>query len=85
LLNRGIDALKEVEGRQLSLLSTGKKEYLAKKPLTTAIPKKRTLLEAFLHQDPVSQLEDEFKQRASAPAVIVSTQSSNLFRWHVDN
>ena len=39
-----------------------KHEYLAKKAPTTTIPRKRTLLEAFLHNDPVTQSGDEFEQ-----------------------
>jgi hypothetical protein len=34
------------------------REYESKTPFTT-IPRKRTLLEAFLHQDPSEQVEDE--------------------------
>jgi len=62
-----------------------KDEYLAKKSTATTIPRKRTLLEAFLHHDPISQLGDEFQQWIAAPAVAVTAQSSNLFRWHIDN
>jgi hypothetical protein len=46
---------------------------------------KRTLLEAFLHKEPASQSQDEFKQWVNAPAIAAVAQSFNLFRWHVDN
>jgi hAT family C-terminal dimerisation region len=62
-----------------------KSQYLAKKPSVMTIPRKRTLLEVFLHHDPISQLGDEFQQWVAAPAIAVIVQSSNLFRWHVDN
>jgi hAT family C-terminal dimerisation region len=62
-----------------------KRDYLAKKPLAMVVPRKRTLLEAFLHRDPVNQSGDEFQQWIAAPAIAVTTQSSNLFRWHFDN
>src|SRR5271156_404388 len=59
--------------------------YPAKKPSVITISRKRTLLEAFLHHDSIRQPGDEFQQWVAAPAITVTTQSSNLFRWHVDN
>jgi hypothetical protein len=61
-----------------------KRQYLDKSP-PAIIPRKRNLLEAFLHSDPANQSQDEWERWASAPHIAVSSQSSNLFRWHVDN
>ena len=49
---------------------------------TATIPRKRTLLEAFLHKPAIgSQTKDEFDTQ-SATAI---TYPFNLFRWHFDN
>jgi hypothetical protein len=58
-------------------------EYLPKKPHIKN-PQKRTLLETFLHQDSINQTS-EWERWVNAPPVAVTAQSSNLFRWHVDN
>jgi hypothetical protein len=60
------------------------RQYQSKTP-STIIPRKRTLLEAFLHKDPSEQAEDEWERWVSAPAIPQAAQSGNLFRWHVDN
>jgi hAT family C-terminal dimerisation region len=60
------------------------REYQSKIPSAT-IPRKRTLLEAFLHQDPSEEAEDEWERWVSALPIPITAQSDNLFRWHVDN
>jgi hypothetical protein len=53
------------------------REYESKTPFTT-IPRKRTLLEAFLHQDPSEQVEDESHlDTLSIPAM--STECERVF------
>jgi hAT family C-terminal dimerisation region len=47
--------------------------------------RKRTLLEAFLHRDPMQQSEDEFQQWIATPAIADTAQCSNLLRWHFKN
>jgi len=61
-----------------------KREYQLKTP-SAIVPRKRTLLEAFLHSDPADQSQDEWERWASASPIAVTAQSSSLFRWHVDN
>jgi hypothetical protein len=61
-----------------------KREYQPKTP-SVLIPRKRTLLEAFLHSDPADQSQDEWERWASASPIAATAQSSSLFRWHVDN
>jgi hypothetical protein len=62
-----------------------KQDYLGKKPLPTTIPRKRTLLEAFLHWDPTQQSGDEFQQWIATPAIADTAQCSNLLRWHFND
>jgi hypothetical protein len=61
-----------------------KREYQPKTP-SAIVPRKRTLLEAFLHSDPTDQSQDEWERWVSASPIAVTAQSSSLFRWHVDN
>jgi redox-regulated HSP33 family molecular chaperone len=39
----------------------------------------------FLHQGLSGQAEDERERWVSAPAITVTMQTDNLFRWHVNN
>jgi hypothetical protein len=59
-------------------------DYLPTTPKTSANPNKRSLLEAFLHRESIGQA-DKWERWINAPPVAVTAQSSNLFRWHVDN
>jgi hypothetical protein len=60
--------------------------HLANRSDFTAIPRKRTLLEAFLHKPAVSsQIKDEFDTYISLPATTAASFLANLFQWYFDN
>jgi hypothetical protein len=61
-----------------------KQQYLANKSTFLIIPRKRTLLKAFLYKPTIGQIKDEFNIYINQPISEMTSYPINLFRWHFD-
>jgi hypothetical protein len=70
---------------QMACHNHWKQQYLANKSTFSTIPRKRTLLEAFLYKPTIGQIKDEFDTYLDQPISEITSYPFNLFRWHFDH